>query len=94
MRTVFSLAFLFVAFCTTFAQTEKNLAEKLGYDRNAKLLIVHADDMGLSQATNSAVIEAFQKVEFLQEASWFPVRGSRRLLNSQRTMRSLTLVCT
>jgi len=77
MRTVFSLAFLFVAFCTTFAQTEKNLAEKLGYDRNAKLLIVHADDMGLSQATNSAVIEAFQKGgissgSIMVPCPWFP----------------------
>ena len=77
MRTIFSLAFLFVAFCTTFAQPEKNLAEKLGYNRNTKLLIVHADDMGLSQATNSAVIEAFQKGgissgSIMVPCPWFP----------------------
>jgi predicted glycoside hydrolase/deacetylase ChbG (UPF0249 family) len=77
MRTIFSLAFLFASLCATFAQTEKNLAEKLGYDRNTKLLIVHADDMGLSQATNSAVIEAFQKGgissgSIMVPCPWFP----------------------
>ncbi len=77
MRTILSLAFLFTVYFTCFAQPEKNLAEKLGYDRNAKLLIVHADDMGLSQATNSAVIEAFQKGgissgSIMVPCPWFP----------------------
>jgi len=32
----------------------------LGYRADAKLLIVHADDMGLSHSTNMAVIKAFE----------------------------------
>ena len=77
MKTLFSFVLLFVFCFTTLAQTEKNLAEKLGFSRNAKLLIVHADDMGLSQATNSAVIEAFQKGgvtsgSIMVPCPWFP----------------------
>jgi predicted glycoside hydrolase/deacetylase ChbG (UPF0249 family) len=39
----------------------KNLAEKLGYPKDAKLLIIHADDAGLSRSVDSAVVSAFEK---------------------------------
>lgn len=45
----------------TFAQDQKNLAERLGYDSDAKLLIIHADDIGLSQSVNDASITTFEK---------------------------------
>jgi len=38
-----------------------NLAEKLGYGPDAKLLIVNADDAGMCHAANLAVIEGMQK---------------------------------
>ncbi len=41
------------------AQNQKNLAQLLGYPADAKLLIIHADDMGLSQSVNEACIKAF-----------------------------------
>ena len=36
------------------------LAEKMGYQRDAKLLIMHADDLGVSHSVNQASIEAFK----------------------------------
>ncbi|HYR75800.1 MAG TPA: polysaccharide deacetylase family protein [Pyrinomonadaceae bacterium] len=38
----------------------KTLAERLGYPRDAKLLIVHADDLGAAHSINSASIKALE----------------------------------
>ncbi len=43
----------------TQASGQQTLAEKLGYAADAKLLIVHADDIGLAQSVNDATNEAF-----------------------------------
>jgi predicted glycoside hydrolase/deacetylase ChbG (UPF0249 family) len=47
----------------SFAETSNPnpLIEKLGYNHNSKLLIVHADDLGLNHSTNTAAITAFEK---------------------------------
>jgi chitin disaccharide deacetylase len=41
--------------------TSGNLQQRLGYDKNAKLLIIHADDLGLSASENAASIEILEK---------------------------------
>lgn len=38
----------------------KTLVERLGYPRDAKLLIVHADDLGVAHSVNSAAIKAIE----------------------------------
>lgn len=38
----------------------KTIAERLGYPRDAKLLIVHADDLGMTHSVNIATIKALQ----------------------------------
>lgn len=43
-----------------FPQPARNLAQILGYPADSKLLIIHADDMGLSHSVNSACIKAFE----------------------------------
>ena len=40
---------------------QQSVAEKLGYPAEAKLLIVHADDIGLAQTVNEASLTAFKK---------------------------------
>ena len=37
-----------------------NLAQKLGYSKDAKLLIIHADDAGLSHSENMATIQSLE----------------------------------
>lgn len=59
------------------AQPVKNTAERLGYAADAKLLIIHADDMGMSHSTNLAVIKAFENKavtsgSVMVPCPWFP----------------------
>ena len=39
----------------------QNIAELLGYATDAKLLIMHADDLGVTHSVNAASIEAFEQ---------------------------------
>ena len=51
---------LFLAFLPTVSFSQ-NLAEKLGYDKDAKLLIIHADDVGVSHSQTKATFDAMKK---------------------------------
>ncbi|HKY98623.1 MAG TPA: polysaccharide deacetylase family protein [Gemmatimonadaceae bacterium] len=57
LRTSLVLALLVSA---ANAQT-RTIAEKLGYPKNAKLLILHADDLGAAHSINAASFEALDK---------------------------------
>ena len=37
-----------------------NIAEKLGYNRDAKLLIIHGDDIGVSHSVNIASFDGYK----------------------------------
>jgi hypothetical protein len=43
------------------AQEKKTIAEQLGFEKDAKLLIIHADDIGVSHSENQATIDGFEK---------------------------------
>ena len=40
--------------------SQQNIATKLGYSADSKLLIIHADDLGVSHSENTASIEAIE----------------------------------
>jgi hypothetical protein len=57
--------------------TSKSLAEKLGYPRDAKLVIVHADDVGVTHSVNAATTKALDtglvnSASIMVPCPWFP----------------------
>ncbi len=52
------LFFLFAPSLSTQAQNKLTIAERLGYDRDTKLLIIHADDLASAHAENMASFDA------------------------------------
>ena len=66
-KIVITLFCLYASF--TWGQT-KTIQERLGYPKDAKLVIIHADDLGVSHSENAASIAAIMR---LSEARAFPV---------------------
>ena len=59
LKQIPSLFLLLLVVAVANAQ-ERTLAERLGYPADAKLLIVHADDLGMSHSVNTATLKAFE----------------------------------
>jgi predicted glycoside hydrolase/deacetylase ChbG (UPF0249 family) len=61
VRILLSVAALILLMLgVAYAQT-KTLAERLGYARDAKLLIIHADDLGLAHSVDAASFAALER---------------------------------
>lgn len=59
------------------AQNKPAVAERLGFGRDTKLLIVHADDVGMSHSVNAATIKALERgavnsASIMVACPWFP----------------------
>src|SRR5947209_8368393 len=70
--------FCVVAPVSAATQTQaKSLAERLGYTPGAKLLIVHADDLGVAHSVDAASVKAFESGlvtsgSIMVPCPWFP----------------------
>jgi chitin disaccharide deacetylase len=77
MKFLLSIVALFVLH-TAFAQTDSlTYAEKLGFPKGAKVIILHVDDVGMSYESNEGAITAMTKgiansCSVMMPCSWVP----------------------
>ena len=61
MRHVVSLTLASLLVVSTLPAQTRTVAERLGHPRDAKLLILHADDIGVAHSENAASFDALDK---------------------------------
>lgn len=78
VRSFLFIAGLLMMSAASFAQMNSStLAEQLGYPADTRLLIIHADDLGVAHSKNSASISAWEQnginsASIMVPTPWFP----------------------
>jgi chitin disaccharide deacetylase len=83
-RFLFCAIFLLLAFSSAWPTSQnpapsagRTVQERLGYPASARLLVIHADDLGMAHSVNRAIFEAFENhwitsASVLVPCPWFP----------------------
>src|SRR5687768_7914343 len=71
------LIFFFIGSITANAQADTTYAERLGFPKGKKVVILHIDDAGMSYESNKGVIDALTKgvansVSVMMPCPWVP----------------------
>jgi chitin disaccharide deacetylase len=84
LRGIFCAALLLAAFSPAWSTPQsaatpavRTVQERLGYPATARLLVIHADDLGMVHSVNRAIFEAFENhwitsASVLVPCPWFP----------------------
>ena len=90
--SVVKKAFIFLLFSVlslAVSAQGKTVQELLGYPKNAKLLIIHADDLGVTHSENAASISAMEKgsvnsASIMVPCPWFPEMAAYAHLHPEK----------
>ena len=77
MRSTITALLLFTALSSLAQKTDSTYAERLGYPKGARVLILHVDDAGMSLESNEGAIAAMSKgvansVSVMMPCPWVP----------------------
>lgn len=77
MNRIFIIIFIFSFYSKNASSQESTYAEKLGFPKGSKVLILHVDDAGMSWDSNQGVMQAMEKgvansVSVMMPCPWVP----------------------
>jgi len=82
MKRLFFFVCLFISLT---ASAQKTLQERLGYSKDAKLLILHADDLGMSHSENAATFYSMEHGSTTSASIMMPTPWATEAANYQHS---------